>query len=99
MRRQETASVKDFSTDTSKKEITAPKIDTSILTTVLLNGHCKPVTIELAKLSAVSIWRQSRLVQTLDLDYLCVKQTNLQTKQIFSTFREICTVYNNTVSA
>lgn len=99
MRRQETASVKDFITDTSKKEITAPKIDASILTTVLLNGYCKPVTIELAKLSDVSIWRQSRLVQTLDLDYLCVKQSNLQTKQIFSTFREICTVSNNTVSA
>lgn len=36
IRRQQTASVKDFSSDTSKKEITAPKIDKSILTTVLL---------------------------------------------------------------
>lgn len=71
-----------------KNEIAASKVDTPVLMTVLLNGYhffkvvgsCKPVTIELAKLSAVSIWRQSCRVRTLDLDYLRVKQTNLQEK-------------------
>lgn len=36
---QETASLKDFSIDTSKNEIAASKVDTPVLMTVLLNGY------------------------------------------------------------
>ena len=67
------------------------------LTTVLLSGNrffpgcwfLRTCYLELAKLSAVSIWRQSQLVRNLDLDYLRVKQTykQSQTKKIVSTFR------------
>ena len=71
-----------------------------VITSLQVVGSCELVTIGLAKLSAVSIWRQSQPVRTLDLDYLRVKQTNIQTKsnkKIVSTFREICTVSNNTL--
>ena len=51
-----------------------------VITSLQVVGSCELVTRELAKLSAVSIWGQSQLVRTLDLDYLRVKQTNIQTK-------------------
>ena len=71
-----------------------------VITSLQVVGSCEFVTIGLAKLSAVSIWRQSQPVRTLDLDYLRVKQTNIQTKsnkKIVSTFRDICAVSNNTL--
>ena len=36
---QETASLKDFNSDTSKNQIAVPNVDTLVLTTVLLNGY------------------------------------------------------------
>lgn len=90
IRRQETASVKDFSSYTSKKKLQPRK-----LTTVLLNGNhfspgcwflrnCHNSVSKVA--SCFWIWRQSQLVRTLDLDYLRVKQTNIQTKKLSALF-------------
>lgn len=68
-----------------------------VITSLQVVGSCEIVTIALAKLSAVSESGESQLVRTLDLDYLRVKQTNIQTKKMVSTFREICAVSNNTL--
>lgn len=105
IRCQETASVKDFTSDTSKKEITAPKIDTSILTTVLLNGYY----------FFPGCWflqtchnRVSKVVSCFNLETVAAcpnfrsqlplcETSKLTNKKIVSTFREICTVSNNTL--
>ena len=71
-----------------------------VITSFQVVGSCELVTIELAKLSTVSIWRQSQPACPNFRSRLPSSETNIQTKsnkKIVSTFREICAVSNKTL--